>query len=81
MTVGYKARGNEMINFHVWQSAANRPCERVINHGSAEQLAWLGIPEPGDPFWTDRTLRITQARWPEWNMDHYFDTAGVARRR
>ena len=81
MTVGYKARGNEMINFHVWQSAANRPWERVINHGSSEQLACLGIPEPGDPFWTDRTLRITQARWPEWNMDHYFDTAGVARRR
>ncbi len=81
MTVGYKARGNEMISFHVWQSAANRPWDRVINHGSAEQLACLGIPEPGDAFWTDRTLRITQARWPDWDMASYFDAAGVTRGR
>jgi len=72
MTVGYKARGNDQIGFHVWQQAPNRPWPLVLNHASPEQLACLGIPRPGDPFWTERTLRLTQMRWPEWDMHAYF---------
>jgi hypothetical protein len=72
MTAGYKAAGNEQIGFHVWQSAANRPWENVVNHAAPEQLACLGIPLPGDAFWSVRTLKQTQARWPQWDMRPYF---------
>lgn len=71
MTVGYKASGNEMIGFHVWQSAADRPWPVVLNNATPEQLQCLGIPLPGDVFWTDRTLKLTQLRWPEWDMSAY----------
>jgi hypothetical protein len=71
MTVGYKASGNEMIGFHVWQSAADRPWPIVLNNATPEQLQCLGIPMPGDVFWTDRTLKLTQLRWPEWDMSVY----------
>jgi hypothetical protein len=77
MTVGFKAAGNDAIGFHVWQQAAGRPWEMVINHATPDQLACLGIPRPGDPFWSARTLKLTQARWPEWDMSAYFAAAGV----
>jgi hypothetical protein len=73
MTIGYKAAGNDMIGFHVWQAAADRPWDLIFNNASPDQLSVLGVPEPGDRFWTDRTLRLTQARWPDWDMRPYFE--------
>jgi ectoine hydroxylase-related dioxygenase (phytanoyl-CoA dioxygenase family) len=72
LTVGYKAAGNDQIAFHVWQATRNRPWNRVLDYASPEQLECLGIPKPGDPFWTTRTLVLTQARWPGWDMRAYF---------
>jgi len=71
MTVGYKASGNEMIGFHVWQSAADRPWPILLNNATPSQLQCIGIPLPGDPFWTERTLRLTELRWPDWDMSLY----------
>ncbi|MDG1114802.1 MAG: phytanoyl-CoA dioxygenase family protein [Pseudomonadales bacterium] len=68
MTFGYKAAGNDMIGFHVWQSSPDEPWERILNHASPEQLACLGIPKPGADYWTPRTLRLTQDRWPNWDL-------------
>lgn len=76
MTVGYKASGNEMIGFHVWQYSPERPWQLVLNHASADQLEVIGVPRPGDEFWTQRTLRLTQQRWPDWNMTEYFEAHG-----
>jgi hypothetical protein len=73
MTVGYKAAGNDQVAFHSWQDRANRQLWRhVFSRATSEQLACLGIPRPGDRFWTKRTLELTQARWPEWDMREYF---------
>jgi ectoine hydroxylase-related dioxygenase (phytanoyl-CoA dioxygenase family) len=72
LTVGYKAAGSDHIGFHVWQAGHNRPWQRVFNHATPDQLTCLGVPKPGDPFWTRRTLELTQARWPDWNMAAYF---------
>jgi ectoine hydroxylase-related dioxygenase (phytanoyl-CoA dioxygenase family) len=81
MTVGYKAAGNELIGFHVWQATRNRgPWQRVFEHATAEQLACLGIPRPGNPFWTPRTLQLTQARWPDWDLRQYFAVCPTAER-
>ena len=75
MTTDYKATGNDMIGFHVWQFSPERPWHLVLNHATPEQLAVLGIPEPGDAFWTPRTLAQTQARWPDWDMAAYRQAA------
>jgi hypothetical protein len=76
MTVGYKAAGNEMIGFHVWQASAERQWQTILEHAAPEQLEVIGIPLPGDPFWTERTLRLTQKRWPDWDMSAYVGAAG-----
>jgi hypothetical protein len=72
MTVGYKAAGSEHVAFHVWQATRDRQWQRVLDHASPEQLACLGIPRPGHPYWTPRTLELTQKRWPKWDMREYF---------
>lgn len=77
MTVGYKAAGNENIAYHAWQTGANKPWDKIINHGTPEQLEMLGIPKPGNHYWTLRTLKLTQARWPEWNMRDYFEASDI----
>ncbi len=71
LTVGYKAAGSDQIGFHVWQATRNRPWHLLFDHATPEQLACLGIPKPGDSFWTERTLELTQSRWPNWNMAEY----------
>jgi hypothetical protein len=80
MTVGYKAAGNEQIAFHVWQATRNRPWNLLFDHASPEQLACLGIPRPGDPYWTERTLSLAQARWPGWDMREYLAACPAPRR-
>jgi ectoine hydroxylase-related dioxygenase (phytanoyl-CoA dioxygenase family) len=72
LTVGYKAAGNDNIGFHVWQVARGRPWHLIFDHATPEQLACLGVPKPGDRFWTKRTLELAQSRWPNWNMAAYF---------
>lgn len=73
MTIGYKAAGNDQVGFHVWQERGNKALwQTVVAHATPEQLECLGIPRPGDAFWTPRTLELTQARWPEWDMRAYF---------
>jgi ectoine hydroxylase-related dioxygenase (phytanoyl-CoA dioxygenase family) len=71
LTVGYKAAGSDQIGFHVWQATRNRPWHLLFDHATPEQLACLGIPKPGDSFWTRRTLELTQTRWPNWDMSEY----------
>ena len=77
MTVGYKAAGNDNIQYHVWQTAADKDWAKIINHATPEQLSVLGIPKPGDKFWSLRTLKLTQARWPDLDMTAYFSASGL----
>ena len=71
MTVSYKRADNANIGFHVWQSGSERPWQAVINNASPTQLGYLGIPLPGDAFWTGLTLQQCQIRWPDWDMQAY----------
>lgn len=72
LTASYKAAGNDMIGWSAWPHSFLKPWHLLINHATPEQLACLGIPRPGDPFWTARTLARAQMRWPDWNMTDYY---------
>ena len=78
MTVSFKQAGNANIGFHVWQQAAARPWHRVMNHATPTQLTCLGIPAPGDSFWTPLTLHQCQNRWPDWDMSEYVSALAAA---
>lgn len=71
MTASYKRAGNDMIGFSAWPQSFLKPWALVFANASPEQLACLGVPRPGDPFWTERTLRRAQERWPDWDMTPY----------
>tara|TARA_B110000008_G_scaffold155020_1_gene155942 strand:+ start:876 stop:1808 length:933 start_codon:yes stop_codon:yes gene_type:complete len=75
MTIGYKATGNHNVSYHVWQAATGRNWTPIFEMATPEQLECIGIPLPGDPYWTNRTLKLTQSRWPSWNMKQYFEQA------
>ena len=77
MTVGYKSAGNENVQFHVWQTGAGKDWSLILDNATPQQLATLGIPAPGTSYWTARTLKLTQARWPNWDMTPYFEAAGI----
>ena len=77
MTVGYKAAGNDNIQYHVWQTGSDKDWGKIINQASPEQLTVLGFPPPGDKFWSLRTLKLTQRRWPELDMSTYFSAAST----
>lgn len=71
LTASYKAAGNDMIGWSAWPHSFMKPWHLLINNATPEQLACLGIPRPGDPFWTIRTLERAQLRWPDWDLSAY----------
>ena len=71
LTASYKAAGNDMIGWSAWPHAFLKPWHLIINNASPEQLACLGIPRPGDAFWTERTIERAQLRWPDWDLSVY----------
>ena len=68
MTVTYRARTNTSINHTVWPIQHMKPWRIIFENGTPEQLALFGVQKPGDPFWTETTLRRTQARYPNWDL-------------
>lgn len=73
ITASFKAAGNEMIARTAWPFHFLRPWKKLIYNASPEQLGCIGIPLPGDPFWTANTIARTQQRWPDWDMTPYRD--------
>lgn len=71
LTASFKAAGNDQIGWTSWPFHFLKPWHRVMNNATPEQLACLGIPRPGDAFWTPTTLALTQQRWPDWDMSPY----------
>lgn len=76
ITASYKAAGNDMIGWSAWPFHFLKPWDVIINNATPEQLACLGIPLPGDPFWTSTTLARTRLRWPGWDMTPWLEAAG-----
>jgi len=47
-----------------------------VENASVAERALLGFPEPGDPYWTEETLRGVQARFPKMNLSPYAEAMG-----
>jgi hypothetical protein len=71
LTASYKAAGNDMIGYTAWPFSFAKPWHLVFNNATPDQLACLGVPRPGAAFWTERTIKRAQARWPGWDMSAY----------
>ena len=71
LTASFKAAGNDQIGWTSWPYHFLKPWNKVIANATPEQLACLGVPRPGDAFWTPTTLALTQRRWPDWDMSPY----------
>ena len=48
--------------------------------GDAPQLALMGVPEPGHPYWNEATLAGVQARYPGLDMGPWRDACALTRR-
>ena len=67
------------INRYAWPYYGFRPWHVIFEHASVDQLAMFGVQRPGDPFWTEETIRRTQARYPKWNSAPWQEALGSAR--
>ncbi|MEM6710572.1 MAG: phytanoyl-CoA dioxygenase family protein [Pseudomonadota bacterium] len=71
LTASFKARGNEMIGWSAWPISFLKPWHLVFEHATPDQLACIGVPPPGDEFWTATTVERTERRWPRWDSGPY----------
>lgn len=71
LTASYKVAGNDMIGWSGWPKSFTKPWYHIMNNATPDQLSCLGIPRPGDTFWTERTLKMTAQRWPDMDLSPY----------
>ena len=55
------------VNRYAWPYYAAKPWDVVFDNDTVDQLVVFGVQPPGDPFWTEETLRRTQVRYPKWD--------------
>lgn len=67
----FKVAGNETIGYCAWQWHHKRPWNIIFENATPDQLSCLGVPRPGDSFWTETTLQRAQVRWPGWDLSPY----------
>lgn len=69
LTASYKTAGNDRVGYTAWpRQAQASPWPLIFDNATPHQLACLGVPPPGDPFWTERTLARAQLRYPGWDL-------------
>ena len=49
---------------------------KYVQQATPRQLALMGIPPPGHPYWTEATLQGVQARYPGLDIAPWRDTLG-----
>ncbi len=73
LTASFKAAGNDMIGWSAWPVSFMKPWHIYFEHCTPNQLSCLGIPLPGNGFWTKQTIERTARRWPMWDAQPYLD--------
>lgn len=77
--LAYRPAGTEWVGFHVWpQKGLSAELFNFVQQASPRQLALLGFPSPGDPYWTEETLGGVSARYPGLDMSPWREAATPA---
>jgi hypothetical protein len=72
--VAYKPVATDWLGYHAWPfHAEGMAWNRFVQDATPRQLAVLGFPEPGHPYWTEETLRGVSARYPRLDMAPWFE--------
>jgi len=74
----YHRRDVPAVNRYAWPYYAAQPWNIIFDNATVEQLTMFGVQPPGDLFWTQETLRRTQARYPGWNSAPYREALRIA---
>lgn len=68
----FRAAGREWMGWRSWpREGRGDEMKHFIEHATVEQLSVIGIPRPGDPYWTPATLEGVQMRYPGLDMTPY----------
>jgi hypothetical protein len=58
------------------EQGVRREFQPWIERATVEERTLLGFPEPGDPYWSEETLRGVQARFPGMDLSPYAECVG-----
>jgi hypothetical protein len=67
--VAYRAAGADWAGYQAWPFKGLTPAwHNFVQGAGVRQLAAVGFPKPGHPYWTEETLAGVQARYPGLDM-------------
>jgi ectoine hydroxylase-related dioxygenase (phytanoyl-CoA dioxygenase family) len=70
MHVSFRPAGAEWGGYHAWPYKGLSPdWHNFVQHSNPRELALLGFPEPGHPYWNKETLAGVGARYPDLDME------------
>ncbi len=74
--VSYKPAGTEWLGYQAWPiKGFSAEWHTFVERSGPRQLAVVGFPEPGHPYWTEETLAGVSARYPGLDMTPWRDAA------
>jgi hypothetical protein len=63
--VAFKPAGLDWVGYQSWPIKGFSPeWHKFVRQATVRQLAAVGFPKPGDPYWTEETLAGVAARYP-----------------
>ena len=71
VTSCFKKGKNDTIGYTSWPFHQQKPWNIIFENASPDQLSCFGVPLPGDPFWDNDTIRLSNLRYPGWDMSEY----------
>jgi hypothetical protein len=78
--VSYKPAGLEWGGYQAWPIKGFSPeWHQFVRQATPRQLAVLGFPGPGHPFWTDETLAGVASRYPDLDLTPWKDALSRSR--
>lgn len=74
--VSYKPANTEWLGYQAWPIKGFSPeWHNFVQGAGLRQLAVVGFPQPGHPYWTEETLAGVAARYPGLNMAPWREAA------
>lgn len=75
--VSFRHREAGWGGYQAWPFRGFAPeLTKYVQRATPRQLALMGVPEPGHPYWNDATLTGVQARYPELDMNPWKEALG-----